>query len=209
MSNSVKNPHVVKLGKNREMVLEHIPTPTIEADEVVADKMPNASNDEEVTTVKTPKAKKSKTGKKAIKKEGRGRNIDPNSARQQKLARLKAAMENGEVVRRGRKANPNSANALRKARIAELKAAGVEVRRGRPSSAKTEVKAKNKRVKNTTPAKSAIRIKLDNTNSVNVKGETYITMLKYDRLSKDAQMGADTKSTLNHPSLGKMVKWNG
>ena len=63
-----------------------------------------------------------------------GRPVNPNSARQQRLAaQAERAAENGGKVKRGRPANPESA---RQKAIAERQAlldAGVAIKRGRPA----------------------------------------------------------------------------
>lgn len=60
----------------------------------------------------------------------RGRKVDPNSARQQKLAR-KAS---GVTLQRGRAADPNSARQQKLAR----KVSGVVGKRGRPAKSAVE-----------------------------------------------------------------------
>lgn len=59
----------------------------------------------------------------------KGRTINPNSARQQKLAAKAARIASGETVKRGRAVNPNRASQLKKAeRLANPKS------KGRPST---------------------------------------------------------------------------
>ena len=63
--------------------------------------------------------------------ETRGRNVDPNSARQIRLAELEAKRANGEL-KLGRPVNPNSARQLRLAELEQKRANGT-LRRGRPA----------------------------------------------------------------------------
>ena len=63
--------------------------------------------------------------------ETRGRNVDPNSARQIRLKELETKRANGEL-RRGRPVNANSARQLRLAEL-ETKRANGTLRRGRPA----------------------------------------------------------------------------
>ena len=63
--------------------------------------------------------------------ETRGRKVDPNSARQVRLAELEEKRANGEL-RRGRPVNPNSARQQRLAEL-EVKRANGELKRGRPA----------------------------------------------------------------------------
>ena len=63
--------------------------------------------------------------------ETRGRNVDPNSARQIRLAELEAKRANGEL-RRGRPVNASSARQLRLAELEQKRANGT-LRRGRPA----------------------------------------------------------------------------
>jgi len=67
-----------------------------------------------------------------------GRPVNPNSARQQRLAELEAKRNNGEL-KRGRPVNGTSA---RQARLAELAAKaemnGGSIKRGRPSNGESE-----------------------------------------------------------------------
>lgn len=59
----------------------------------------------------------------------KGRQVDPNSKRQQKLAAQALAKANGTEIKRGRQADPTS---KRQQKLA-TKASGVEVKRGRPA----------------------------------------------------------------------------
>ena len=189
---NTKNHAVADLGNGRTMDLEFIPVPTIEADEVNADFVPNA--EDVVAEVKPAKTKKIKAAKAEI--ENRGRKLNPNSARQIRLAALAEMKANGVESKRGRKSDPNSANALRKAEMEKKRAAGEVVRRGRPSGTSSPK-----------TAKVSPRVKLDKTNSIRVKGKTYITLLKADKLNAEAREFCNFKSTLNHPSLGKCVEF--
>ena len=70
----------------------------------------------------------------------RGRKVNPNSARQLKLATRAALAEQGLSVQRGRKPNANSARQQHLAAFAERIANGEVVKRGRPKKvATTEV----------------------------------------------------------------------
>ena len=70
----------------------------------------------------------------------RGRKVNPNSARQLKLATRAALAEQGLNVQRGRKPNGNSARQQRLAAFAERMANGEVIKRGRPKKqATTEV----------------------------------------------------------------------
>ena len=193
---NTKNHAVADLGNGRTMDLEFIPVPTIEADEVNADFVPNA--EDVVAEVKPAKVKKIKAAKatKDNSVENRGRKLNPNSARQIRLAALAEMKASGVESKRGRKSDPNSANALRKAEMEKKRAAGEVVRRGRPSGTSSPK-----------TAKVSPRVKLDKTNSIRVQGKTYITLLKADKLNAEAREFCNFKSTLNHPSLGKCVEF--
>ena len=70
----------------------------------------------------------------------RGRKVNPNSARQQKIAMKQALVEQGLTVQRGRKPNESSARQQRLAAFAARIANGEVVKRGRPKKqATTEV----------------------------------------------------------------------
>lgn len=51
-------------------------------------------------------------------------------------------------------------------------------------------------------------ININSKNSIVLGTEVYITMLKAQKISKDAKLNLDFKSTVNHPKLGKLVKYN-
>jgi hypothetical protein len=67
----------------------------------------------------------------------RGRKVNPNSARQLKLATRTALAEQGLTIQRGRKPNENSARQQRLAAFAERIANGEVVKRGRPKKQAT------------------------------------------------------------------------
>lgn len=65
-----------------------------------------------------------------------GRAVNPNSARQLKLAAKAALLASGVTIKRGRSVDPNSANQLKKAeRLANPKP------KGRPSTKQTVIVA--------------------------------------------------------------------
>ena len=68
-----------------------------------------------------------------------GRKVNPNSVRQQKLAKIAELKAQGVVVKRGRNANPESKNQQKQMRFEALRAQGFEVKRGRPKTKVTEV----------------------------------------------------------------------
>lgn len=199
----VENPCIVDLGHGKTMTLQHIPTPTIEADEVIAEFVPNAED----AHIPTPRKKRTPKSEKVVKEKGkRGRKSNPSSARQARLKAQAEVIANGGVVKRGRKSNPDSASAQRKARLEQMRNEGVVVRRGRPANPNKQVKVKKQRVKGESKIKPLTRIKLDNTNSVCVKGVTYVTALKTEKMNEDQLSMMDLKSSLNHPKFGKMYK---
>jgi len=73
------------------------------------------------------------------KSETRGRKVDPNSARQKRLAEMAAKAEaNGGVLKRGREVDPNSARQMKLAAIQAKIDAGIEIKRGRPAGSKNK-----------------------------------------------------------------------
>ena len=62
----------------------------------------------------------------------RGRPVNPNSARQIKMAERQALMDAGVVFKRGRKVDPNSANQKKLAARQALLDADITPKRGRP-----------------------------------------------------------------------------
>ncbi len=199
----VENPYIVDLGHGKSMTLQHIPVPTEEADEVEAEFVPNAED----AHIPTPRKKRTPKAEKVVKEKGkRGRKSNPDSARQARLKAQAEVIANGGVVKRGRKSNPDSASAQRKARLEQMRNEGITVKRGRPANPNKVVKAKKQRVKSESKVKPMIRIKLDNTNSVCVKGVTYVTALKVEKMNEDQLGMMDMKSSLNHPKFGKMYK---
>ena len=68
-----------------------------------------------------------------------GRKVNPNSVRQQKLAKIEELKAQGVEIKRGRNANPESRNQQKQMRFEALRAQGVEIRRGRPKTKVTEV----------------------------------------------------------------------
>jgi hypothetical protein len=208
MKKSAKKVATADLGNGRTMDLEFIPVATIEADPIVAEFVPNAVDDtteeiDEVIPAKTKKSPKAKKAKAVIVEsdgvERRGRKVNPNSAHQMKLAAKAALIEAGEAPKRGRKSNPNSAHQMKLAERAKMIASGVVIKRGRKAGT---TKAKISK------AKAGVRVKLDKTNSLRVKGQTFITINKAEKLNAEAAMNVDFNTTLNHPRLGKMVQWN-
>jgi hypothetical protein len=71
----------------------------------------------------------------------KGRPVNTNSVRQQKLAKIAELKAQGIEVKRGRKPVETSKNQAKKARFEALRAQGVEIKRGRPAKAKVEVAA--------------------------------------------------------------------
>jgi hypothetical protein len=67
-----------------------------------------------------------------------GRKVNPNSVRQQKLAKIEELKAQGVVIKRGRNANPESKNQQKQMRFEALRAQGFEVKRGRPKTKVTE-----------------------------------------------------------------------
>jgi biotin operon repressor len=68
-----------------------------------------------------------------------GRKVNPNSVRQQKLAKIAELKAQGVEIKRGRNANPESKNQQKQMRFEALRAQGFEVKRGRPKMIKAEV----------------------------------------------------------------------
>lgn len=68
------------------------------------------------------------------KPETRGRKVNPESARQKRLA----AKEQNGPAQRGRKPNPNSARQARLEKWDSMKLRGLEVKRGRPKMEKVK-----------------------------------------------------------------------
>jgi hypothetical protein len=71
----------------------------------------------------------------------KGRPVNTNSVRQQKLAKVAELKAQGVEIKRGRKPVETSKNQAKKARFEALRAQGVEIRRGRPKMIKAEVAA--------------------------------------------------------------------
>jgi hypothetical protein len=71
----------------------------------------------------------------------KGRPVNTNSVRQQKLAKVAELKAQGIEIKRGRKPVETSKNQAKKARFEALRAQGVEIKRGRPAKAKVEVAA--------------------------------------------------------------------
>ena len=63
-----------------------------------------------------------------------GRKVNPNSVRQQKLAKIEELIAKGVEIKRGRNANPESKNQQKQMRFEALRAQGFEVKRGRPKT---------------------------------------------------------------------------
>ena len=77
-----------------------------------------------------------------------GRPVNPSSVRQQRLAELEAKrIANGGTIKRGRPVNLNSTRQLRLADAAAKKALGIEVKRGRPVGSGKKVNTAEKAVK--------------------------------------------------------------
>ena len=64
-----------------------------------------------------------------------GRQVDPNSKRQQKLAARATALANGTPIKQGRQADPNSKRQQQLAARATAIANGTASKRGRPAKA--------------------------------------------------------------------------
>lgn len=71
----------------------------------------------------------------------KGRPVNVNSARQQKLAKVAELKAQGIEIKRGRKPVETSKNQAKKARFEALRAQGIEIKRGRPKMVKAEVEA--------------------------------------------------------------------
>jgi hypothetical protein len=71
----------------------------------------------------------------------KGRPVNTNSVRQQRLAKVAELKAQGVEIKRGRKPVETSKNQAKKARFEALRAQGVEIRRGRPKMIKAEVTA--------------------------------------------------------------------
>lgn len=71
----------------------------------------------------------------------KGRPVNTNSVRQQRLAKAAELKAQGVEIKRGRKPVETSKNQAKKARFEALRAQGVEIRRGRPKMIKAEVTA--------------------------------------------------------------------
>ena len=71
----------------------------------------------------------------------KGRPVNTNSVRQQKLAKVAELKAQGVEIKRGRKPVETSKNQAKKARFEALRAQGVKIRRGRPKMIKAEVAA--------------------------------------------------------------------
>lgn len=68
----------------------------------------------------------------------RGRKVNPNSARQQKLAMYASLKEQGLNIKRGRKVNETSARQQRLNAYQERIANGEMIKRGRPKKVTVE-----------------------------------------------------------------------
>lgn len=73
--------------------------------------------------------------------ENRGRKINPNSARQQRLMLKQSLLESGVEVKRGRKVDESSARQQRLNQWLQKKELGIEIKRGRPKMIQVEVTA--------------------------------------------------------------------
>ena len=71
----------------------------------------------------------------------KGRPVNTNSVRQQRLAKAAELKAQGVEIKRGRKPVETSKNQAKKVRFEALRAQGVEIRRGRPKMIKAEVTA--------------------------------------------------------------------
>lgn len=69
-----------------------------------------------------------------------GRPVDPNSARQKRIAEMNEKREAG-LLKRGRPVKEGSARQKRLAELEAKRAAGVEIKRGRPKMVKDETPA--------------------------------------------------------------------
>ncbi len=68
----------------------------------------------------------------------KGRAINPNSKRQQKLAAQAEAKANGTEIKRGRNADPTSKRQQKLANKATAIANGTPIQRGRPTKVKVD-----------------------------------------------------------------------
>lgn len=75
-----------------------------------------------------------------------GRPVNPDSARQKRLAAMEVKRMNGDL-KRGRPVKKDSARQMRIAAMAAKKAAGIEIKRGRPALPKVEKAPKVKKAK--------------------------------------------------------------
>jgi len=95
----------------------------------------------ETPTVETPTVEEVVAVEAVAEPKQLGRKVNPNSVRQQKLAKIEELKAQGVVIKRGRNANPESKNQQKQMRFEALRAQGFEVKRGRPKMVKAEVVA--------------------------------------------------------------------
>jgi hypothetical protein len=97
-----------------------------------------------------------------------GRPVNMNSARQIRLAEIKAKREAG-LIKRGRPAVPGSMNALKKELQLAKKLSGVEIKRGRPTNPES---ARAKRIADLEARRAAGTLKLGRPKSIVVEVPT-------------------------------------
>jgi len=88
-----------------------------------------------------------------------GRPTNPNSDRQKRLAELEAKRENG-TLRRGRPVNPNSAHQIKLREMAERRVNG-EVKRGRPVGSGSKDKVSKEQAKKTSGKRFQVVLDVD------------------------------------------------
>ena len=94
-----------------------------------------------------------------------GRPVNPNSARQIRLAEIAAKREAG-LIKRGRPSVPGSMNALKKELQLAKKLSGVEIKRGRPVNPES---ARAKRIADLEARRAAGTLKLGRPKMVTVE----------------------------------------
>ena len=88
-----------------------------------------------------------------------GRPVDPNSDRQKRLAELEAKRKDGSL-KRGRPVNPNSAHQIKLREMAERRAKG-EVKRGRPAGSGSKDKVSKEQAKKVSGKRFQVVLNVD------------------------------------------------
>ncbi len=88
-----------------------------------------------------------------------GRPVDPNSDRQKRLAELEAKRKDGSL-KRGRPVNPNSAHQIKLREMAERRANG-EVKRGRPAGSGSKDKVSKEQAQKTSGRRFQVVLDVD------------------------------------------------